>query len=600
MLKRYFVAAAFILISSSALFAQTQQKYADTVMILPFENTSGKPEFNWVGESFALSLSELLRVPSLNVVSNSERKIVQQRLRIPLSSLPSLATSLKFARESNATLLISGKYDIVPAQGDTAATLNVIAKIIRVNEGRFLNEELPDGRRITRDINLNDALGNLQTMQGQIAYQILYQRDKALPFSQNQLIESANKVPARAFEAYIKGLLTPTAEARENYFKNAIRLYSDFSPEGTFSDAALELGHLYLNQRKHSDAIEYFQRVINANQQCREKAKNENKISFCNDESFAESSFYIGLVQWQQGNYEQALSVLRPLAEDLTLTSVYNTLGAIAVQASRAEKKNDAKSAALLTEGLELLKKAAGSAPNAAGIRFNYGLAAFLNSDFPLAVAELRSVVAAAPRDGEAYYLLAKALSALKDPTAPAVDSQARTFLTAGNRYANLEKEWIKSRTVSDVPLRIEQPHRKDFVSVVLSRRGSGSVATAPPNETEGLLTQARTQFKNGNDDEAMATVRRILAGEPMSAESYLILGKIHSRRGDREQAISAFKTAIFWDNRQLDAFVALGKIYLERGECLQVKNYAAAAIELNAENADTIALQRQAERCSK
>ena len=68
-----------------------------------------------------------------------------------------------------------------------------------------MSEELPDGRRITRDINLNDALGNLQTMQGQIAYQILYQRDKALPFSQNQLIEAASKVPARAFEAYIKG-----------------------------------------------------------------------------------------------------------------------------------------------------------------------------------------------------------------------------------------------------------------------------------------------------------------------------------------------------------------------------------------------------------
>jgi hypothetical protein len=26
-------------------------------MVLPFENTSDKPEFNWVGESFALSLS---------------------------------------------------------------------------------------------------------------------------------------------------------------------------------------------------------------------------------------------------------------------------------------------------------------------------------------------------------------------------------------------------------------------------------------------------------------------------------------------------------------------------------------------------------------
>ncbi|MCV4939447.1 hypothetical protein OFC17_32195, partial [Escherichia coli] len=88
--------------------------------------------------------------------------------------------------------------------------------------GRYLTEEI-DGKLITRDINLNDALGNLQTVQGQIAYQILYQRDKLLPFSQNQLIEAATKVPARAFEAYIKGLLTQAPETRENFLKNAIR-----------------------------------------------------------------------------------------------------------------------------------------------------------------------------------------------------------------------------------------------------------------------------------------------------------------------------------------------------------------------------------------
>jgi tetratricopeptide (TPR) repeat protein len=597
MLKRI-VTVLSVVVLAGGLSVAYAQRATDVVMVLPFENTSGKPEFNWVGESFALSLSELLKVPALNVVSNSERKAIQQRLRIPLTNLPSLATSLKLARESGATLLISGKYNIVPAQGDTAATLNLTAKIIRVNEGRFLSEVL-DGRQIQRDIILNDALGNLQTMQGQVAYQILYQRDKALPFSQNQLIESANKVPARAFEAYIKGLLTPAAEARENYFRNAMRLYQEVTPEGTFADAALELAHLYLGQRKFAEAVDSFERVVNANQQCKERAKNDNRLAQCNDESYAEASFYIGLIKWQQSNYEQALAVLRPLAEDLKLTSVYNTLGAIAVQASRAEKKNEGKSAALLNEGLELLKKAAESSPEDLNVRFNYGLALFLHGDHVESAAQLRPVIAARPSDGETYYVLSKALLQQNDTTAPAVDNQARTFLTVGNRYANLEKEWLKSKTIAEVPLRVEQPQRKDFVSVVLSRRTASPVQTAI-NETENLLNQARTHYKNGNDDEAMAVVRRVLAGEPMSAESYLILGKIHLRRGDLDQAVSSFKTAIFWDNRQIDAHVSLGKIYLERGDCLQVKNYSASAMEIDPENQDAIALQRQAERCSK
>ncbi len=596
MLKNFLFTLLFLFSLALSAYAQSN---ADTVMILPFENISDKPEFNWVGESFALSLSELLKLPSINVVSNGERKLIQQRLRIPLTNLPSLATSLKLARESNATLLVAGKYNIVPAQGDTAATLNVIAKIIRVNEGRFLNEELPDGRRITRDINLNDALGNLQTMQGQIAYQILYQRDKALPFSQNQLIESANKVPGRAFEAYIKGLLTPALAARENYFKNAMRLYTEVTPEGTFADAALELGHLYLNQRKFPDSIESFERVVAGYQTCKTAARNENKISQCNDESFAESSFYIGLIQWQQNNYEQALSVLRPLAEDLKLTSVYNSLGSIAVQASRAEKKNEAKSAALLNEGLDLLKKASESAPEDTNVRFNYGLALFLAGKLPESAEQLRAIIAVKPQDGDTYYVLSKALSGQNDATAAAVDNQARTFLTAGNRYANLEKEWVKSKSFPDVVMRVEQPQRRDFLSVVLSRKSMTTTAAAV-SETENLLVDARTKFKNGNDDEAMVTLRRVLASEPMSAESYLILGKIHLRRGDLDQAVSSFKTAIFWDNRQIDAHVSLGKIYLEKGDCLQVKNYSASAMEINAENQDALALKRQADRCSK
>ena len=576
------------------------QRATDVVMVLPFENTSDKPEFNWVGESFALSLSELLKVPALNVISNSERKIIQQRLRIPLTNLPSLATSLKLARESGATLLISGKYNIIPAQGDTAATINLTAKIVRVNEGRFLSEVV-DGRQIQRDIILNDALGNLQTMQGQVAYQILYQRDKALPFSQNQMIEAATKVPARAFEAYIKGLLTPAPEARENYFRNAMRLYQEVTPEGTFADAALELGHLYLGQRKFSESVDSFERVVNANQQCKERAKNENKMAQCNDESFAEASFYIGLIKWQQSNYEQALGVLRPLAEDLKLTSVYNSLGAIAVQAARAEKKNEGKSAALLKEGSDLLKKAAESSPEDLNVRFNYAIARFLQADFVEAAAQLRPVVAAKPSDGEAQYILSKALAQQNDTAGAAVvDNQARTLLTVGNRYANLEKEWLRSKTIGDVSLRVEQPQRKDFVSVVLSRRSVSTPITAAVSETESLLAQARGHYKSGNDDEAMAVLRRVLAGEPMSAESYLILGKIHLRRGDLDQAISSFKTAIFWDNRQIDAHISLGKIYLERGDCLQVKNYSASAMEIDSSNQDAMALQRQAERCSK
>jgi tetratricopeptide (TPR) repeat protein len=596
MLKKFLYTIVYAMSAVAFAAAQTPSPNTDTVLVLPFENTSQRAEFNWVGESFADSLSDLLKVPSLNVVSNEERKIIQQRLRVPLTSLPSLATSLKLAREGKATLLIAGKYNIVPAQGETAAIVSVTAKIIRVNEGRFLSEEFADGRRVTRDIYLNDALQNLQTVQGQVAYQILYQRDKALPFAQNQFVEAANKVPARAFEAYIKGLLAAGADTqtRENYLKNAIRIFAEEKSGATYADAAIELGHLFLNQRKYPEAVDYFSRVSAESQ------------------LYPEAAFYTGLIHWQQQNYEQALAVLRPLAEDLKLTSVYNTIGAIAVQASRAEKKNKGNSAKLLNEGIELLKKALDSAPDETNVRFNYGLALFLNSQHAEAAQELRPVLVSNPKDGEGYFLLAKTLELLKDASAADFDNQARRFLTEGDRYAKLQTEWTRAKTADTVALRVVQPPRKDFVGVILLKNQTRTVQQ-PVNETEALLVQARQHYKEGRDDDAMSVLRRVLVSEPMSAESYYLLGMIHLRRGDKEQSVSSLKTALFWDNRLISAYIALVKIYLEKGDCLQAKNYltsgqeslsqlerdASSAAQVEEKKSEVEGLQRLVERCS-
>jgi tetratricopeptide (TPR) repeat protein len=573
MLNKFFISLLFLSLSIPTLAQNT-----DTLMVLPFENTSGNSEFNWVGESLADSLSDLLKVPGLNIISNEERKLIQQRLNIPLSNLPSLATSLRLARESKSSLLIAGKYSILPAQGEVAASISVTAKIIRVNEGRFLSEELSDGRKITRDITLSDALAQLQTIEGQLAYQILYQRDKALAFSQSQFVEAANKIPARAFEAYIKGLLSTNLETRENFFKNALRLFTEAKQGETYSAASLELGHLYLNQKKQQEAIDAFSKVTPQ------------------DEHFAEAAFYIGLIYWQQNNFEQALAVLQPLADELVLTSVYNTIGSISVQSSRMQKKDKSKASVLLKDGITFLKKASDSQPDDTISRFNYGLALFINNNFTEAILQLRPVLASNPRDGEAYFLLAKALEKTADSSAKVFDDQARRFMT---NYAKSETDYRRGNSTDSISVRIEQPVRNDFVSIIL-RKKQYSPLQSPVDETTTLLIQARVFYKEGRDDEAMTNLRKILNSEPMNAESRLIVGKIHLRNGDLEQSVTQLKTALFWDNKLLEAHILLGRIFLDKKDCLIAKNYAASANELDAENQEVIALQRLAERCGR
>ncbi len=581
---------------------------ADSIVVMPFTNKASTSESNWIGESFAETLSDLLSNKGINVLSNQERKFVLQELGIPNMSVPSLATSVKVGIHAKASLIVVGDYQLLPETDGKAPRLVVNARIFKV-KGGIVSEDFPDQRKF--DFNFSDALGNLQKIQGQLAWQFLYRLHKsyfklnkdAFPWSENSLIADAeSKVPPRASEAFVKAISVSSSNpsAKENYLKNAIKIYADAKAGEVYSDAALELGHLYLSQKKPSDSASTFEQVINSYQQCRERSKSEGKPGRCDEDGYAEAAFYDGLIQLQIGNLETALGVLKPLADDLKLTSVNNALGAISIQAARNEKKNAAKSAAMINDAIDLLKRANESAPDDADIRFNYATAIFISGNMQEAAAQLRTAIAGNPRDGDAYFMLAKALQSLNDPLAVPIDNEAHKYLVNNNRYATLQTEWDKSKTVNGIPMRVSQPQRKDFLAVILTRKRGSSVPKPKIDDTVTQIVKAREFVKNGQDDEAMEVLRRVLASEPSNAETFLLLGKIYLRRGDIDQSISSFKTSVFWDNRLIDAHVLLGKIYVEKGDCLQAKNYAASALGIDAENQDARALQRLSERCSK
>src|ERR1043165_7016915 len=87
---------------------------ADIGMVLPFENTSNRAEYNWVGESFADALVELLNKPGLIVVSSDERDLAYQSLGLPETVIPSRATAIKLARQAKATMIVIGSYSVTP------------------------------------------------------------------------------------------------------------------------------------------------------------------------------------------------------------------------------------------------------------------------------------------------------------------------------------------------------------------------------------------------------------------------------------------------------------------------------------------------------
>ena len=471
---------------------RAQNPAADVVMVLPFENTSNRAEYNWVGESFADSLTELLSKPGLIVVTSGERELAYQQLRLPETVIPSRATAIKLARQAKATMIVVGSYSVTPPDGKAStdgdkpaadAYVQVMARVIKVNEGRTLGEVL-DGGWATRQFDYGAALTTLQDIHGRLAYQILYQRDKALPYSQNQIVQEATKIPQKAFEAYVKAVQLPLRdELRSNYLKNALRFYAESLGGAVYPQAAFELGQGYMSLGNWKEATEYFSKI-------------QKK-----EPHYAEAAFYASLGYTKLGDYGRALATVVPLSSDLPLIGVYNNAGAVAVQAAR-ENKNEAERTRLLAQGTEFLAQASKSAPSDQMVHFNYGYALFLAGKYAEAADHFRPVITSDQQDGQAYFLFSKSLLKMGNTeAATAADDMARRYLRTA--YAKWETEWQKSQSTSGVNLRMRDVLNREELFGYKNDLKAATDHGSPSSATQDLLNKARDLYQAGRDEEA-------------------------------------------------------------------------------------------------
>lgn len=576
-------AAALLALAALALFAPPRaaaQGAGEVVLILPFENTSNNREANWVGESFADQLAELLGAHGLRVISSDARELTYQRLRLPLTVIPSRATAIKLAREAGATMVVLGNYEVTPKDEKTVAEVRGSARIVRVNEGRIAGKQMTDGRWATHEFFFGDALTNLQNVQGKLAYQILYEQDDKLPFSQNLVVEQATKVPPKAFEAYVKGAMLPNNHAdKPAFLQNAMREFERANPGSVYKQAAFELGQLFYSQNDFKKAAEHFSLLQRR------------------DAHYAEAAFYAALSYERLGELQSALDVLLPLATEVPLTSIYNNAGAVSTEAALKEK-TPAKREALLKQATNFLSRAVESAaedsPDGAMVRYNYAYALALTGKHAQAAEQLRAVVKQNPRDATGLFLFAKMLEKTGQAEAAAAnDNEARKLFPA---YGKAQVEWEKSQTITTLPVHLRGDFsRADYVAA--KRDEEEKLNTPPPGTSpQDMLAKARDLYTAGQDDAALMELRDVVRIEPMNAEAYLLTGRIYQRRGELASAINQLKTSIFWDteHKLIDAHILLGRIFLERGDRAQATAYSQSAMQIDPNNPEAIALQRE------
>jgi Flp pilus assembly protein TadD/TolB-like protein len=535
---------------NSAVAASPEDRYLsasyDTIIVIPFENLSGRAEYNWIGEGFADALSALLNKTGLAAIQPDERDVAYKQEGLPPTAILTHAAMFKVAERAGADLVVMGTYS-VEGEGKQG-TLTVTARTVNVNEGRLMGRQQTEAAPILE----------MQRLQGNLAYETLYQHNPDIPYSRDQVVTEATAVPIGAFENYIKGKLTREHDAKVGFLEQAIKEYSE-KTHTQYDAAAFELGRIRYDDHDFKGALEEMRTVD-------EKSPR-----------FDEALFYTAVAEDKLGQTDKATSDLLRLKTTLPLYEVYSNLGVVYLR-----KKQYA-------DAIAHLKPAWDASPRDTDVSFNLGLAYFLSGDNKNAVAVLQAEVERRPTDGEAFYILSKAADANGDkPAAARYSDQAKKLLASFAQWETKGQPFL-GRIKETFSKANYYRYKRDLLAKVSPQ----AVDSGATTEVDQLMEAARTAFAAGRDEEALGTLGKILQATPQNYEAHLLTGRIYERRGDTERATNSLKAALFWKPNLPQAQVLLGRIALLRNDCDGAQSWDSKALQIDPNDQDAGALRR-------
>ena len=92
--------------------ARAQELAGHVVLVLPFENRSGNPTLNWIGDSFPDTLNKRLSSAGFLTISHDDRAFALDHLGLPAGFRPSRATTIRIAQQLDANYVVIGSYNV--------------------------------------------------------------------------------------------------------------------------------------------------------------------------------------------------------------------------------------------------------------------------------------------------------------------------------------------------------------------------------------------------------------------------------------------------------------------------------------------------------
>ncbi|MFQ3639144.1 MAG: tetratricopeptide repeat protein, partial [Chloracidobacterium sp.] len=511
------------------------------------EHTTARPEHNWIRESFTVALAELLDSPGLIAVPLDECHLAYEKLGLSRTALLTRATEIKLGEAVGADLLVRGTYAVTGDGKDS--TLTVRAQMISLREGKLLGSEHV----------LSAPLADLQVVQGKLAWELLYQRNPALPFSRDRIIARATRTAPSAYEIYVKALVTEDGADRTRLLIRAIE-DATRNAQLTFPQAYFELGLTHYRAGRHGEALTWLERVRPT------------------DPRGLEASFYLGVCQILSNQTDAAIKTHTALLGPMPLFETYVNAGVAQMQ------KNNFAEAARLT------KLASDTVPLDDEALFNYGYALWRDGRPTEAIAPLETLTKRTATEGRAWYVLAKSYAKVGRA------DEAAAALDAAKRYAPDFAKWETSGKPPWLPYVKTRFNREAFHRFARGEEQSRQQAflgVSALQRVESLMREAQTAFLENQSDLAAEKLAQVIQIAPDYSDAHFLLGRVHERRGDLPAAVNALKAAVFWNPKLTAAHVLLGRILLTQGERARAAAHIRQALDLSPNDPDAQAVQR-------
>lgn len=472
------------------------------VLVLPFENRSGDPSLDWMGESFPATLNQRFTSAGFLTITRDDRLFAYEHLGLPLDFKPTHATTIRVAQTLDADFVVLGSFT------SSNGRVNAQAQLVRI-----------DTLRLSPPISDSTELERLLDLENTIAWNLARQMDPAYSVAMQTFLAASSGLHLDAFENYIRGLNDSSSDDRLKHLQAAVQLQPGYSA------ALFALGKAQFDGQKYDLAATTFSSLP------------------LDDALSLEAHFYLGLSSFYTVNYARAEAAFAYVASRLPLAEVINNQ---AVAASRQFK-----------DATALFQQASNDDPQDADYHFNLAVSLRRRKDFAGALGEVELALKFHSSDAEAAELRTnlqreQAAGAAANLTEfSPLERIRRTYSEAGFRQAAFQLDQVRAQRMANLPAAQQ--------AVQLTQLGSDYLA-------QGLILEAEREFqaaiaidahnaaahaglasvreRSGSSDEARKQAGLSLQIKPNVA-AYLVLARLDLQAGNLAVSAASVSNAL-------------------------------------------------------